>query len=467
MAMTYLEDQKKKQQELQNPQQQTTQPGAYNVQGMSDTTQQQLQKSQAGYQPNEAVQTAQQNMQNVQNMRPQTYNSKYSGALDSILQEIQNPKPHKYSFNDDELFKYYADLETQNAKKANINAQGQAAALTGGYGNSYGAAAGAQAYQEALLPLYERGMQLAQFARDNYDKDQQRPYDQLAALQGMDESDYGRYRDTMSDWRQDEQNARDVYENERNFGYNEYVDALNNAMNIGKMEADSFRADQDEAYRRDTFQQSINEFNANNELDWANLQEKQRQFDADLSEEQRQYNQKIAMQYALAILEKGQIPSNELLVAAGLSLDDAKMLVAQVGSYGPGKPGDELDIGKYVALAAPAASQTTVDVDGKKVSIGGIGLNYEAEAKEAMNEAGSYPIGSDTRKILEDYAAQMSQASQAKDQSIEANRNGTTKGSATQAEYEAALRAAGLVTPNDENKGKKYKYKNGKLVEVE
>ncbi len=334
--MTYLEDQKKKQQELQNPQQQTTQPGTYNVQGMSDTTQQQLQKSQAGYQPNEAVQTAQQNMQNVQNMRPQTYNSKYSGALDSILQEIQNPKPFKYSFNDDELFKYYADLETQNAKKANINAQGQAAALTGGYGNSYGAAAGAQAYQEALLPLYERGMQLAQFARDNYDKDQQRPYDQLAALQGMNESEYGRYRDTMSDWRQDEQNARDVYENERNFGYNEYVDALNNAMNIGKMESDSFRADQDEAYRRDTFQQSINEFNATNELDWAQLEEKKREYDAGLTEEQRQYDQNVAMQYALAILQNGQIPSNELLVAAGLSYEDAQKLIAKI-SAGPGK----------------------------------------------------------------------------------------------------------------------------------
>ena len=342
MAMTYLEDQKKKQQDLQNPQQQTTQPGTYNVQGMSDTTQQQLQKSQAGYQPNEAVQTAQQNMQNVQNMRPQTYNSKYSGALDSILQEIQNPKPFKYSFNDDELFKYYADLETQNAKKANINAQGQAAALTGGYGNSYGAAAGAQAYQEALLPLYERGMQLAQFARDNYDKDQQRPYDQLGALQGMDESDYGRYRDAMSDWRQDEQNARDVYENERNFGYNEYVDALNNAMNIGKMEADSFRADQDEAYRRDTFQQSINEFNATNELDWAQLEEKKREYDAGLTEEQRQYDQKVAMQYALAILQNGQIPSNELLVAAGLSYEDAQKLIAKI-SAGPGKKTTETE----------------------------------------------------------------------------------------------------------------------------
>ena len=342
MAMTYLEDQKKKQQELQNPQQQTAQPGTYNVQGMSDTTQQQLQKSQAGYQPNEAVQTAQQNMQNVQNMRPQTYNSKYSGALDSILAEIQNPKPFKYSFNDDELFKYYADLETQNAKKANINAQGQAAALTGGYGNSYGAAAGAQAYQEALLPLYERGMQLAQFARDNYDKDQQRPYDQLAALQGMDESDYGRYRDTMSDWRQDEQNARDVYENERNFGYNEYVDALNNALNIGKMESDSFRADQDEAYRRDTFQQSINEFNATNELDWAQLEEKKREYDAGLTEEQRQYDQKVAMQYALAILQNGQIPSNELLVAAGLSYEDAQKLIAKI-TAGPGKKTTETE----------------------------------------------------------------------------------------------------------------------------
>lgn len=330
MALNYLEEQKKKQQQEVQPQ------GAYNLAGVSATTQQQLQKSQAGYQPNQQTQAAQQNLQSIQAQKPQSYSSKYSPALQSILEQIQNPGSPKYEFNGDENFKYLADLYTQDAKKANINAQGQAAALTGGYGNSYGAAAGAQAYQEALLPLYQQGMALRQQALDQYNADRADRYNQLKAVQGMDESDYGRYQDAMQNWRADLQNAQNVYQDERNFGYNEYADALANAMNIGKMESESYRADQDEAYRRDTFQQSINEFNATNELEWASLEEKKREYDAGLSEEQRQYDQKIAQTYALAILENGQIPSNELLVAAGLSYEDAQKLIAKVYS-GPGK----------------------------------------------------------------------------------------------------------------------------------
>ena len=401
MALNYLEEQKKKQQQEVQPQ------GAYNLAGVSATTQQQLQKSQSGYQPNQQAQAAQQNMQAIQQQRPQSYSSKYGPALQSILEQIQNPGGFKYEFNGDENFKYLADLYTQNAKKANINAQGQAAALTGGYGNSYGAAAGAQAYQEALLPLYQQGMELRQQALDQYNADRADRYNQLQAVQGMDESDYGRYQDTMQNWRADLQNAQNMYQDERNFGYNEYADALANAMNIGKMESESYRADQDEAYRRDSLAQNQAQFDATTQLEWAQLQEKQRQFDADLTEEQRQYNQKVAMQYALSILEKGQIPSNELLVAAGLSMDDAKLLVTKAVASGPAPKTEE-----------PTTTGVTAGIGALGVNTG-ITTDFEAEYKAAMEAAKSYPEGSNNRKLLEQYAAQMSEASKIRDQAKE------------------------------------------------
>ena len=378
MAMTYLEEQKKKQQEQLN--QQATTP--YNLQGTSAATQSQLQKAQTGYQPNTQTQAAQQSLQAVQSQRPQTYSSKYGAQLDNILNEIQNPKSFKYSFNDDELFKSYADVLTQNAKQASLNAQGQAAALTGGYGNSYGLAAGQQAYQQALLPLYDRGMELAQFARDNYDKAQADKYNQLAALQGMEGTDYERYRDTMADWRTDLQNAQDVYNTERSFGYNEYADALANAMNLANMETSSYRADQDEAYRRDTMAQDQAQFEATNKLDWANLEEKQRQFDAELSEEQRQYNQNYAMNLCGSILANGQIPSNELLVAAGLSMEDAQKLVAQLVS------GSGADGGK-----------TTPTIKG---SVKGIVNDTASDIKETMKDI-VYSAGNGIASALQNY----------------------------------------------------------------
>lgn len=419
----YLEEQKKKQQEEAQAYQ-PQQTGAYNVAGMSEATQKQLQQAQTGYQPNEKTQAAQQSLQQVQAQRPQTYNSKYSAALDGILEQIQNPKDFKYSFNDDELFKSYADVLTQQAKQASLNAQGQAAALTGGYGNSYAQAAGQQAYQQAILPLYDRGMELASMARQNYENDRANTYNQLAALQGMDESEYGRYRDTMADWRQDEQNAQENYRYENEFGYNTYADMLNRAMNIGAMEADSYRADQDEAYRRDSLAQNQAQFEATNKLDWAQLEEKQREFDADLSEEQRQYNQNYAMNLCSSILANGQIPSNELLVAAGLSLEDAKKLIAQVTGGGtPQKP---------VAETTPSAKPMTFEEANQlifqstpdSVTLGDLGANanagmtvgeYKAKLEQAIADRDAAKSNSSVLSTLQNAGNRTSYSGTAKE----------------------------------------------------
>ena len=340
MAMTY-QDEKKKEQEQVQPQ--------YNLQGVSAGTQAQLAKGQQGYQPSETVQQAQANLQQVQGMRPQSYNSKYGPALESILQQIQNPEGFKYEFNGDNQFKYLADLYTNQGRQASLDAQGQAAALTGGYGNSYGALAGAQAYQQHLLGLYDRGIDLQGQAYQRYTDQRGDLYNQMGALQGADETEYGRNRDAMADWRQDVANAQSAYQDERNFGYGQYTDALDNATRMAQMENADYRATEDAAYRDKAFDQSVREFEAGNQLDWAQLEEKQRQFDANLSEEQRQYNQNQAISLVSDILARGQMPSNDLLVAAGLSYEDAQKLMAQVGGGPAPKPKTKLqEVGEFL-----------------------------------------------------------------------------------------------------------------------
>ena len=85
--------------------------------------------------------------------------------------------------------------------------------------------------------------------------------------------------------------------------------------------------------------QSAEQFAANNQLDWANLEEKQRQYDSSLSEEQRQYNQNYALNLCSSILASGKMPSNELLIAAGISYEDAQKLMAEISAGGgPGGP---------------------------------------------------------------------------------------------------------------------------------
>ena len=372
----------KRQEQLGKSQTPTTSATPYNgMQGVSQNTANNLGNYQGGYKPSDQTQAAQQQLAQTQAAKPQSYNSKYGPALDNILQQIQNPSKFKYEFNGDELFKYYADLYSQYGKQASMDAMGQAAALTGGYGNSYGQQVADQAYQQKMLALYDRGMDLRDRAYQQHQDElgnQQNIYNILA---GQDQADYGKYRDTVGDWQAQLEYDTGRADAERNFDYNQYETDLGYWTDLAGQEAalaeqqrgtnldeayrrdqqnldeayrrdtlseqirstnldEAYRRDQqslDEAYRGDTLQQSKDEFQATNDLDWEKLRQNQAQFDANLTEEQRQYNRNVAIDYVAQILANGQIPSNELLVAAGLSRPDAeKMIAAAQGSGGSG-----------------------------------------------------------------------------------------------------------------------------------
>ena len=357
MAMTYLEKMKQNQQQ-QNP----------GLQGVSENTRTQQAQYQQPYQQTQQAQTAQQNLQNVQQQKPQSYTSKYSGALDSILAQIQAPDNFKYSLDGDGLFQYFKDMYTQKAKQGAQDTMGIAAGMTGGYGNSWAQSAGAQAYQQNLQPLYEKAVDFAALAQDRHNADRADLYNRLGAVQGAEQTDYDRYRDLMGDYNADVDRAREDYRYEDETGYNRYMDAQkywtdqaaaeNADYRTGQdqeyrytaLDEEARQADQNEAYRRDAMAQDWQTFQETNKLDWANLEEKQRQFDAELTEDQRQYNQKVAMAYVTDILANGQIPSNELLVAAGLSLEDAQKMIAKAAGNGGKKT-----TGKVQALVDNAA----------------------------------------------------------------------------------------------------------------
>lgn len=323
----------KKEQEVQQAQQK---PAAYTgLQGVSDTTASKLGQLQQGYQPNDQVQAAQAQLQNVQAQKPQTYNSKYSGALDNILNQIQNPQEFKYSFNGDELFKYYADLFTQQGKQAAQDVQGQAAALTGGYGNSYGQMLGQQQYDQYLLNLYDKGMDLQGLAYQRFKDNQANQQNIYNILAAQDAADYGRYRDELGDW----QNERAYWTDQENQAYNrdygQYSDQLANWMNFASAEnADYWTGlQQAENIRQFDVQQAENVRQFNEQL-----QEKIREFDASLDYDKMTNEQKRAAEYAMSILANGQMPSLELLKAAGLSEEDAMKMMAQLKSGGGSGP---------------------------------------------------------------------------------------------------------------------------------
>ena len=82
--------------------------------------------------------------------------SPYIEQLNALYDQIVNRKPFQYDLNGDLLYRQMADRYTLLGQQAMRDATGTAAALTGGYGNSYANQVGNQALQQYLTALNEQ-----------------------------------------------------------------------------------------------------------------------------------------------------------------------------------------------------------------------------------------------------------------------------------------------------------------------
>ena len=95
-------------------------------------------------------------------------NSPYVQQLNTLYDQIVNRKPFQYDVNADLLYRQMADQAMKNGALAARNAMGLAAALTGGYGNSYAEQVAAQAYQQNMTALNDNIPELYQQALNAY-----------------------------------------------------------------------------------------------------------------------------------------------------------------------------------------------------------------------------------------------------------------------------------------------------------
>ena len=107
------------------------------------------------YLQSDAVTQAQQALQNQQANKPGEYLSQFQTGLDSYLGQIQNRDKFQYDVNSDALYQQVAQNYLRQGQQAMMDTMGKAAAMTGGYGNSYAQTAGQQVYDQYLLGLNE------------------------------------------------------------------------------------------------------------------------------------------------------------------------------------------------------------------------------------------------------------------------------------------------------------------------
>ena len=130
---------------------------------------------------------------NVMAQQPLAYQNPYYQQTQQTLNNLLGQQPFQYDVNTDALYQQIKDNYMKQGRQAMMDTQGMSAALTGGYGNSYGVLAGQQAYQNSLGDLSAQIPEMYKLAYNRYLNNEQSQRQNLAALQGLDESEYQRY----------------------------------------------------------------------------------------------------------------------------------------------------------------------------------------------------------------------------------------------------------------------------------
>ena len=188
-----------------------------------------------GYQKSQDVINAETNKTNAENAYNTFFNNGFTfsqgDAYSDVMNKILNREKFSYDVNGDALYQQYKDKYIQQGKMAMADTMGQAAAMTGGYGNSYAASVGNQAYQASLQQLNDIIPQLYQMAYDRYNQEGQDLYNRYGMLSNERSTEYGMWTDEGNRLGVDRTYASNEYNNAYNRDYgmwSDMGDILNN-----------------------------------------------------------------------------------------------------------------------------------------------------------------------------------------------------------------------------------------------
>lgn len=132
-----------------------------------------------------------------------TYAGTYDGQVDEFYQQIVNREKFSYDLNSDMLYNQYKDQYVNLGQMAMKDTMGQAAALTGGYGSSYGQSVGQQQYDAYIQQLNEVVPELYGMALDQYNAEGDQLVQKYGLAADLRDTEYGRYQDDLDRYWQD------------------------------------------------------------------------------------------------------------------------------------------------------------------------------------------------------------------------------------------------------------------------
>lgn len=241
------------------------------------------------YLQSDKVSKAESELTDYKGQKPGDYSSKYQEQIDKLYGQISNRPKFNYNVNEDALYQSMAQRYRQQGKQAMLDVMGQAATMTGGYGNSYAQSVGQQTYQKYLQSLADLVPDYYQMALDAYNAEGDDLYRQYSMALDREGTDYSRWQDKNNAYLQELNRLQGVYESERNFDYSKWAADQDFDYN-------SFINDRDLQYKqdRDTVadDQWMKEWERQQERDRVSDEQWERQF----NESRRQWEEQMAFQ---------------------------------------------------------------------------------------------------------------------------------------------------------------------------
>ncbi len=220
------------------------------------------------YKESEALTNLRGELATVEAQKPDAFVNKYEGQIDALLDKLQSQEKFSYDFNTDPNWLALKDQYQRNAILGMQSAMGDAAGLTGGYGNSWAQQVGQQTYQQQISEMTDIIPELHGQALNVWQAENQQMQSNLAALQTQSELDYAQY---FNDWQ--------MWNTDRNYMYQKVTDMSEDEFN--KYMYGVERWQQDRAYYAGQKQIAI----------------QNQQWQLQLDESRRQFNNQLAFNY--------------------------------------------------------------------------------------------------------------------------------------------------------------------------
>lgn len=237
------------------------------------------------YEESERVRQARAALDAQNAARPGAYQSGYRQQLEDLYRQITERQPFTYDMNADPVYRQYKDQYVRQGKQAMQHTIGQAAALTGGYGNSYAQSAGQQAYNAYLEQLGAVVPELYGQAQEQYNREGDEMRANYGLLSDREAQDYARYSDEFNRYLNERDYLAAQARDEADADFARWQDEANREYQAGR------DAEADRQWQKDYERQLARD--AENVRQWNEQLAYEREKDAEAN---RQWNESFAYQ---------------------------------------------------------------------------------------------------------------------------------------------------------------------------